>query len=64
MRKVLAKESIKFLKFGAVGLLLIIVLVLAGEQLSGLEALILGLTPYILYQAYCAIYRTKRRHKK
>ncbi len=64
MQKVLAKESVKLLKLGVIGLLLVIVLVLAGEQLSGIEALILGITPYVLYQAYCAIHRTKRRKKK
>lgn len=64
MQKVLAKESVKLLKFGIVGLLLVIVLVLAGEQLKGIEALILGITPYILYQLYCAIQWAGKRKKK
>jgi len=64
MQKVLAKESIKFLKLCIIGLLLVIVVVLAGEQLSGIEALILGITPYIIYQGYCAIHRATRRKKK
>ncbi|BDZ72380.1 MULTISPECIES: hypothetical protein [Methylophaga] len=64
MRKVFAKESIKFLKLGVVGLLLIIVLILAGEKLSGIEALILGLLPYVLYQIYTAIQSAKKHKKK
>lgn len=64
MQKVLVKESVKLLKFGIVGLLLVIVLVLAGEQLSGIEALILGITPYVLYQIYCGIQRATKRKKK
>lgn len=63
MQKVLAKESIKLLKLGIVGLLFVIVLVLAGEELSGIEALILGITPYVLYQIYCAI-QWATKHKK
>ncbi|MAX51721.1 MAG: hypothetical protein CMH22_07035 [Methylophaga sp.] len=64
MRKVFAKESMKFLKLGVVGLLLIIVLILAGEKLSGIEALILVLLPYVLYQIYTAIQSAKKRKKK
>ncbi|HDY84468.1 hypothetical protein LCGC14_1378150 [marine sediment metagenome] len=63
MQKRLAKESVKFLKLGVVGLLLIIVLILAGEQLSSIEAVILGLLPYVLYQIYSAIQWAKK-HKK
>ncbi|WP_297810717.1 hypothetical protein [uncultured Methylophaga sp.] len=64
MQKLLAKESIKLLKLASVGFLLIIILVLAGEKLTGTEAVILGIAPYILYQVYCAIQRTTRRKKK
>lgn len=64
MQKVLAKESMKFLKLVAVGLLLIIVLILAGEKLSGIEALILALLPYVLYQIYSAIQSAKKRKRK
>lgn len=64
MQKVIKKESMKFFKLLLVGLLLIIVLVLSGEQLKGSEILILGITPYILYQIYCAIHRAMRRKKK
>jgi len=63
-KKVLAKESIKLLKLLAVGFLLIIILVLAGEKMTGTEAVILAITPYILYQLYCAIQRGMRRKKK
>ncbi len=63
MKKVIKKESLKFLKLLLVGLLLIIVLVLSGEQLKGSEILILSIIPYILYQIYCVIHR-KMRHKK
>lgn len=63
MQKVIKKESLKFFKLLVVGLLLIIVLVLSGEQLKGSEMLILGMTPYILYQIYCAIH-WRMRHKK
>jgi ABC-type antimicrobial peptide transport system permease subunit len=64
MQKVLAKESMKFLKLVAVGLLLIIVLILAGEKLSGIESLILTLLPYLLYQIYSAIQSAKKRKRK
>ncbi len=64
MQKGLAKESMKFLKLGAVGLLLIIVLILAGEKLSGIDALILGLLPYVIYQIYSAIQSAKKRKKR
>ncbi|MTI63312.1 hypothetical protein [Methylophaga sp.] len=63
-KKVIAKESIKLLKLLAVGFLLIIILVLAGEKMTGTEAVILAITPYILYQLYCAIHRSMRRKKK
>ena len=63
-KKVIAKESIKLLKLLAVGFLLIIILVLAGEKMTGTEAVILAITPYILYQLYCAIQRAMRRKKK
>jgi len=62
MQKVLAKESVKLVKLGVIGWLL--VLVLAGEQLSGIEAVTLGIIPCVLYQAYCAFHWTKRRKKK
>ncbi|SFK35586.1 hypothetical protein [Methylophaga sulfidovorans] len=64
MQKGLAKESMKFLKLGAVGLLLIIVLILAGEKLSGIDALILGLLPYVIYQIYSAIQSAKKGKKR
>lgn len=63
MQKVLAKESIKLLKLGVVGFLLIIVVVLAGEKLTATEMIILGVTPYIVYQLYCAYQRAMRRKK-
>lgn len=63
-KKVIAKESIKLLKLLAVGFLLIIILVLAGEKMTGIEAVILAITPYILYQLYCAFQRARRRNKK
>lgn len=62
-KKLLVKESFKLLKLLAVGFLLIIILVLAGEKLSGTEIIILGITPYIVYQFYCA-YKRSMRHKK
>ncbi len=52
MKKVIAKEWIKLFKLGVVGLVLVIILVVSGEQLQGVEALVLGITPYILYQLY------------
>jgi ACR3 family arsenite efflux pump ArsB len=63
-KKVIAKESIKLLKLLAVGFLLIIILVLAGEKLTGTEAIILAITPYILYQLYFAFNRAGRSKKK
>jgi|GEM_PF-907964 len=63
MKKVIKKESMKFFKLLLVGLLLIIILILSGEKLAGSEILILSLTPYILYQIYCAIHQTARRKK-
>lgn len=64
MQKLIKKESLKFFKLLLVGLLLVIILVLSGEQLKGSEILILSIMPYILYQLYCAIKRTMRRKKK
>jgi asparagine N-glycosylation enzyme membrane subunit Stt3 len=64
MQKVIKKESLKLLKLCIVGFLLIIVLVLAGEKLTFIEAVILGITPYILYQIYCATQWLKRRKKR
>lgn len=64
MQKVIAKESVKLIKLGIMGFLLIIIVVLAGEKLTGAEAVILGIAPYILYQLYCAFYRARRRKKK
>lgn len=64
MQKVVVKESIKFLKLLAVGFLLIIILVLAGEKLTGTEAVILAITPYILYQLYYSFHRSMHRKKK
>lgn len=64
MQKVLAKESMKLLKLGILGGLLVIILVLAGEQLGGIEALILGITPYVLYQLYRGIQWATKRNKK
>lgn len=64
MQKVLKKESMTFFKLFMVGLLLIIVLVLSGEQLTGIEILILGITPYFLYQIYRAVHAKTRRKKK
>lgn len=63
-KKVLVKESIKLLKLLVVGFLLNIILVLAGEKMTGIEMVILALTPYILYQLYCAFDRAGRRKKK
>jgi hypothetical protein len=63
MQKVIKKESLKFFKLFMVGLLLIIVLVLSGEELKGTEMLILGITPYILFQIYRAVH-WRMRHKK
>lgn len=63
-KKLLMRESIKLLKLLAVGFLLIIILVLAGEKLTGIEMIILGITPYILYQLYCAYQQAMRRKKK
>jgi hypothetical protein len=63
MQKVIKKESLKFFKLFMVGLLLIIVLVLSGEELKGTEMLILGITPYILLQIYRAVH-WRMRHKK
>jgi ACR3 family arsenite efflux pump ArsB len=65
-KKVLVKESIKLLKLLAVGFLLIIILVLAGEKMTGTEMVILAITPYILYQLYFAFNRNRagRRKKK
>lgn len=63
-KKVLARESIKLLKLLAVGFLLIIILVLAGEKLTGVEAVILGIAPYILYQLYFVIQLVMRPKKK
>ncbi len=62
--KLLMKESIKLLKLMAVGFLLIIILVLAGEKLTGTEAVILAFTPYILYQLYSAFNRAGRPKKR
>ena len=53
MQKVTIKEWTKFIKLGIVGLLLVIVLVVSGEQLQGIDALVLGLIPYVIYQFYC-----------
>lgn len=64
MQKVIAKESVKLLKLGVVGFLLIIVVVLAGEKLTATEMIILGITPYIVYQLYCGYQRATRRKKK
>ncbi len=64
MKKRITKEWLKLLKLGIVGLLLVIVLVVSGEQLQGIEALILGIIPYILYQIYCAIRWFGKRPKK
>jgi hypothetical protein len=64
VKKVIAREWVKFVKLGIIGLLLVIVVVLAGEQLQGIEALILGITPYILYQLYCVACWAMKRTKK
>ncbi|WP_297810729.1 hypothetical protein [uncultured Methylophaga sp.] len=64
MQKVYKKEALKLLKLGIVGFLLVIILVLAGEKLTGTEAVILGIAPYILYQIYCAIQGAMRHKKK
>lgn len=63
MQKVLAKESVKLLKLCIVGLLLVFVVVLSGEQLQGIELMILGITPYILYQLYCVFQWVRKRKK-
>lgn len=63
-KKFIARESIKLLKLLAVGFLLIIILVLAGEKMTGTEAVILAITPYILYQLYFAFNKGKRGKKK
>jgi hypothetical protein len=62
--KVMKKEAIKLLKLGMVGFLLVIVVVLAGEKLSVGEMFILGITPYVVYQLYCAIHWLKRHKQK
>lgn len=64
MQKVIAKESVKLIKLGIIGFLLIIIVVLADEKLTGIEAVLLGITPYILYQLYCVFYKARRRKKK
>ena len=64
MQKVYKKEAFKLLKLGIVGFLLVIILVLAGEKLTGTEAIILGIAPYILYQLYCAIQSLIREKRK
>jgi uncharacterized membrane protein len=64
MQKVYKKEAFKLLKLGIVGFLLVIILVLAGEKLSGTEAVILGMAPYIIFQLYCVIQRARARRKK
>lgn len=64
MQKVVAKELVKLIKLGIIGFLLVIIVVLAGEKLTGIEAIILGVIPYILYQLYCAFNKVRRRKKK
>ena len=64
MKKGITKEWVKLVKLGVTGLLLVIVVVLAGEQLQGIEALILGITPYIIYQLYCVSCWAMKRTKK
>ena len=64
MKKVIAKEWIKVVKLGIAGLLLVIVVVVSGEQLQGTDALILGIIPYILYQLYCVTCWAMKRTKK
>lgn len=64
MQKGIKKELVKFFKLCLVGLLFIIVLVLSGEKLNGSDMLILGLTPYVLYQIYRVIHWKMRRRKK
>jgi hypothetical protein len=64
VQKALAKEWVKLVKLGLAGLLLVIVLVVSGEQLQGLEALILGMIPYFLYQLYCVIRWAMKRTNK
>lgn len=61
MKKVIKKEAVKLLKLGIVGFLLVIVVVLAGEKLTGIEAILLGIAPYIFYQLYCFIQRAMGR---
>ncbi len=64
MKKVIAKEWLKFFKLGVVGLVLVIVLVVSGEQLHGVEALVLGIMPYLLYQLYrAACWAMKAKNK-
>jgi uncharacterized membrane protein len=64
MQKVYKKEAFKLLKLGVVGFLLVIILVLAGEKMTGTEMVILAITPYILYQLYCVFNRARRAKKK
>ena len=64
MQKVAAKELMKLVKLCIVGLLLVIIVVLSGEQLQGIEALVMGIIPYILYQLYCVIRWVMHRTKK
>lgn len=63
-KKLLMKESIKLLKLLVVGFLLIIILVLAGEKMTGTEMVILAITPYFLYQLYCVFNKARRAKKK
>ncbi|AFJ03716.1 hypothetical protein Q7C_2595 [Methylophaga frappieri] len=63
MQKGLKKQLLKFFKFLLVGLLLIIVLILTGEQLNVVEIMILGITPYLLYLIYMAVNRSILRKK-
>lgn len=64
MQKVYKKEAFKLLKLGVVGFLLVIILVLAGEKMTGVEMVILAITPYIFYQLYCVLNRARRPKKK
>jgi len=64
VQKVMVKEWTKFIKLGIVGLLLVIVLVVSGEQLQGIEALVLGIIPYVLYQLYCVAHWAMKRKNK
>ncbi len=63
MQKVYKKEAFKLLKLGIVCFLLVIILVLAGEALTGTEAVILGMGHYILYQFFFVFNRARRRKK-